>query len=169
MLIFVSASCSNNLRKVTLYNNHVILEIPAHWIIEQKDYSKYVDQQVLFENKLSDSSGDAIELKVYDSTRIYDLTVMPRHFDNFREIQLRTRSSYTIFINSEIIKRNNISIGVLKYVFRGNSNKMYSGARFFFKAPNKEFVEIEIYILNSQPKVFDRTINRIIQSLELRF
>lgn len=170
ILLSASLSCQTPDHKRDLYKGQVMLKLPAGWTIAKEDYEKYVSKNVIYEIKISDSSSlSAIELKVYDSTHMYDRAITFDIIRHFKEIQMLTKSMKTNFIDSGIMHVNKISVGYIRYIFEDSDKSIHDGARMFFNTPQHNFFEIEIYNLNTHIQNFDVILNKIIKSLELNF
>lgn len=170
ILISLSWSCKNDFKRLDIYKSNVSIEVPSEWAKVQDNFETFKDRNVLFKTKVSGNAPtSALELKVYDSTHIYSATITPSIIENFKQVQLTSRSANTSFTASGIKNVNGISVGYLKYLFANSDSAKHFGARLFFKSPLKEFFEIEIYDLNANPKDSERIIDRITESLKLSF
>jgi hypothetical protein len=164
-LCFVAWKQTDEVKKVSLYQNQFSIEVPVSWQYKEK-YRKYSNYQVKYDAKISEvKTKTLLTVDVYDSSHMYNAPINNEMLDSFKEVQFKTKGPSIKFIERKVVKVHNNDLGFLKYTFQGKNEKIHYGGQLFFRTSDNNFYEIEVYSLSMPLEECKEIIEDIIKSI----
>lgn len=162
---FVAWKQSDKVKKISLYQNEVSIEVPTTWKYKEK-YRKFSNYQIKYDVKVSHAKTKSVlTVDVYDSSHMYNVPISNELLDRFKEAQYKTKGQSVKFAERKVVKIDNNDVGLLKYTFESAKGKICYGAQLFFRTSVNNFYEIEIYSLGKPPNEFKEITECIIKSI----
>jgi hypothetical protein len=162
---FVAWKQSDKVKKISLYQKQVSVEVPTTWQYKEK-YRKFSSYQIKYDAKISHvKTKSVLTVDVYDSSHMYNVPISNELLDSFKDVQFKTKGESVKFIERKVVKIDDNDVGILKYTFENTNGKACYGAQLFFRTSVNNFYEIEVYSLGKPPDEFKEITENIINSI----